>query len=860
MIENVTKHKLSNGLHLLLIPSRKAPVVALQGWVKYGAADETDEIAGVAHLFEHLLFKGTENRAVGQIAKEIEGMGGDLNAYTTYDHTVMHMTLASKYLEHGLDILADSLLYSVVEESELNNERPVILEEIKRRNDMPGAVAGDLFREQLFRGHPYSRPVIGYDHVVSGISRDRIMKEYHSHYTTENLFITICGDFDQKKAIAACEKLFAKTPKGGKRRERAALENLPKNLSHFKNHETPDALAHLGWRVPGTMGSEVAALDAFALILGQGESSRLHRSLVHDHKLVRGIGSSVWSPRDTGSFSIGFKCTDELSKKMPDIESAIYECLVENVTPRELEKAKKNLLSNAIYSRETVDGLAERFAYCESIADTWEADGAYLEAVRSLNTNDLHKARDQFLDWDKALGAGLVPKKESLPEFKSRRPSSKTKPITKTNFKKGTDNVQELNFKGLKVLLRPSNELPMFSIRWVGWGGQRLENSKQSGIGALWARTVCDGVTLHDGQVLHREALNEVIDAASASLSSFHGRNSFGFQLDGLTEDLDILFSLLAASLNAPLFEDKVIKQEIHHQTQDIQTQKQNPGSLVSKAFNELMFPKHAYGRSSLGDAKTVKAFKAADLKKYHQRLVDQPQVLSVCGDISADKLEALLKLNFANKTFPKQNKPNKAALPSYPKVKKEIFQKLNKEQMHLLWGFPTCNLYHKDRWALLALSAILSGQGGRLFVELRDKLSLCYTVSPTHMEGIDGGYFAFYIGTSPDKTDVALQGMRRELMKIINEGVSDEEWNKAHTYITGNHQLSQQSLGAQSMGMALDELYGMGYSEYFNFDDVLSKITSHDIKKVAQKYLHPDKNKGQVLSLVGPSKPKIKS
>ena len=98
-MDNVKKHTLSNGLSLLLIQRRKAPVVALQGWVKYGAADETDDIAGVAHLFEHLLFKGTENRAVGQIAQEIEGLGGDLNAYTTYDHTVMHMTLASKYME-----------------------------------------------------------------------------------------------------------------------------------------------------------------------------------------------------------------------------------------------------------------------------------------------------------------------------------------------------------------------------------------------------------------------------------------------------------------------------------------------------------------------------------------------------------------------------------------------------------------------------------------------------------------------------------------------------------------------------------------------------------------------------------------
>jgi zinc protease len=408
----------------------------------------------------------------------------------------------------------------------------------------------------------------------------------------------------------------------------------------------------------------------------------------------------------------------------------------------------------------------------------------------------------------------------------------------------------------LKVLLRPAHDLPLFSIRWVGWGGQRLESPRHAGLGALWARCVCDGVVLKNGQILAREELNERIDASSASLSSFHGRNSFGFQLDGLSEDLDSLFALLAASIEAPLFEEKVLKQEIVHQIQDIKTQKQNPGFLVGHYFNECMFPNHAYGRSSLGEEKVIKSFKTSHLKAYHKTLCAQPQVLSVCGDVTPEQLEGLLKKYFTGRKFAKLTSQKRAKAPKYPRSKKELFHKLNKEQMHLLWGFPTCTIYDKDRWALLALSSILSGQGGRLFVELRDKLSLCYTVAPTHMEGIDGGYFAFYIATSPEKTKIALDGMKQELMKIINDGVSADEWKKAHTFITGNHQLSQQSLGSQSMGMALDELYGLGYDEYFHFDRALSKVTPADIQRVTQKYLHPQKCKSQVLSMVGPTKP----
>ncbi|MEO5668431.1 MAG: pitrilysin family protein [Bdellovibrionota bacterium] len=856
----VHRHILSNGLNLLFIPNRRSPVVALQGWVRYGAADESDDIAGVAHLFEHLLFKGTTNRAVGEIAREIEGLGGDLNAYTTYDHTVMHLTLASKYAHQGIDILGDALLNSIVEESELANERPVILEEIKRRNDMPGAIAGDLFRGELFRGHSYGRPVIGFDHVVAGIPREKIMEEYKRHYTTEHLFVVVCGDFDEKQMLAHCEKVFAKTPKGPARRKRPELAALPTQRSFFINHETPDSLVHIGWRVPGNFGIEVAALDAFALILGQGESSRLYRKLVNELDLVRGIGASVWSPRETGSFSVSFKTTDKLAPKMAEIEAAIHECLQRDVTAAELEKARKNLLSSTVYSRESVDGLAERYAYCESIAEDWEADSRYRESVENLRVVDLHKARDHYLVWKDALCAGIVPQKEALPEFKARTSAtakSKSAAAKKSSFKPGTHGVQTLNYNGLTVLLRSSHDLPMFSLRWVGWGGQRLEPAAKSGIGALWTRAVCEGARLPNGAKLTREEINERIDAASSSMSSFHGRNSFGFQMDGLSADFETLMELLAGTVVEPSFENDIVKQSLDHQLQDIKTQTQNPGSLVSRKFNEMMFGNHAYGRSALGEAARVKKFTSKDLKAYHELLVRQPQVLSITGDITAERLEMLLKKLFGKKIFPKLStlrKSQKVRIPSKPI---EHFHALKKEQMHILWGFPTCTLGSKDRWPLLALASVWSGQGGRLFSELRDKMSLCYTVSPTHMEGLDAGYFAFYMGTSPEKTHTALKGMKIEIEKVLSEKIPDAEWKKAHKYVTGNYEIGQQSLGAQSMGMALDELYGLGYEEYFEFDKSFSKVTPADIQRVARKYLDPKKAKSQVLSLVGPVRPK---
>lgn len=853
MEQMVKRHILSNGLNILLIPSKRSPVVALQGWVKYGAADETDDIAGVAHLFEHLLFKGTENRAVGQIAQEIEGLGGDLNAYTTYDHTVMHMTLASRHCRQGLEILSDALLNSVVDEEELENERPVILEEIKRRNDMPASHAGDLFREMLFAGHPYSRPVIGYDHVVAGISRERIVEEYHNHYTTDRLFIVVCGDFKESAVIKTCEELFKNTPTKKMPRNRPSPGAIPQQRGQFKNVVIPDPIIHMGWRVPGNIGADVAALDALALIVGQGESSRLYRRLVNDEKLVRSIGSSVWSPRDEGTFSIGIKGDSKLPENMKRIEECIQQCLSAEISEKELSKAKKNLLADSIYARESVDGIADRYAYCESIADDWKADHFYLEAIQELTLEDLSRVRSEYLHWDKSVCAGAIPEKMKAPRFSGKELTNPVKAKKRHKFQEKEHGVWERNFQGLKVLVRPSHELPVFSMRWVGWGGQRLENKKLQGVGSLWARTVCDGATKKDGYVLSREEINNQIDSASASLSSFHGRNSFGFQLDGLSEDLDSLVETLSAVYRAPTFEEDIFKQAKRHQQQDQRTQKQNPGALMGKAFNELMFPNHAYGRSSLGTPDSLRAIKSKDVLSYHRKLIKQPQVLCVTGDVHLDALDVLLEEHFSFLKLPAQTELKKAKKVAPKKGFSKVQKSLKKEQSHILWGFPTCTMNSKDRWPLLALSSVLSGQGGRLFMELRDKQSLCYTVAPTHIEGVDAGYFAFYMGTSPEKVSTALAGMENEILKVIDHGIPETEWKQACRYVVGNHEIAQQSLGSQSMGMALDELYGHGYEEYFQFAEHLEKVKATDIQKVAKKYLDPRKASSQILAVVGP-------
>jgi zinc protease len=164
------RFQLENGLKVVLLQSRAAPVVAFQAWVSVGAADEEPEVAGIAHVFEHMLFKGTERRGVGQIAQEIEAAGGDINAWTSFDQTVYHLVLASRYFDTGLDILSDAVLRSSFDPVELERELLVVLQEIKQGEDSPSRVVTQALFSTAFSQHPYQRPVIGFEASVKALT------------------------------------------------------------------------------------------------------------------------------------------------------------------------------------------------------------------------------------------------------------------------------------------------------------------------------------------------------------------------------------------------------------------------------------------------------------------------------------------------------------------------------------------------------------------------------------------------------------------------------------------------------------------------------------------------------------------
>ncbi len=845
----IQKHKLSNGLEVILVPTPGMGVVALQGWIRFGAADEPAEHAGIAHLFEHLLFKGTEKRGVGQVAKDIENLGGDVNAFTTYDCTVMHLTVGKESTYEGLEILSDAMINSIVDKDEFEREREVILEEIKRRNDQPTSRSSDLLRKHLYGKHPYARPVIGYSSVIEKITREEVFNVYKTYYNSNTIFLSIAGDFDSVKVLKQLESSFGKLKAGPTGVDRP--QKTPTGPSkEFIHHTTQDAHLSLSWRIPNILDTSSPALDAVALILGQGESSRLYQSLVLDSKLVRGAGSYSWSPKDTGAFEIHFKAPPGVAKNFPKIVELTAAALEKPFSSKELEKVKSNMLAQNAYSRETVDGLAEKYGYTHAIAGDADFDEEYTKRIAKLEIEDLEKAKKEFLSWDNVVATGMLPLKDKLPTFEAPKKKVLTQTIKKSAPKHG---VEQHKIGGLTILAKKVSHAPIFALRWNALGGSRIESNADVGAGSLWTRTVTEGATDSSGKKWAQKEINSLIDICGGSISSSHGKSSSGLSCDGLMKDFETLTSLACAMAYDPSFEKDIVDAEKKRILIDLKSALDSPTAVMSQMFNGKIFPKHAYGRSRFDEAQKIPKIKETNLLKLHDKIFSQNQVISFVGDRDPDKIFEYFERELGSEYRKKKLSSGLLKKQSVKHLKnsKPEIKYLDKEQSHIQLGFPTFDIKNPQRWALSGLSGILSGQGGRLFMELRDKLSLCYTVGCSHFEGIDGGFFSFYIGTSPDKEETALKAFDSEIKKLLKNGIPDEEWNGVKRYLLGNKRIEDQRFGPQATELSLTELYGLGFEESFKYEDEIKKLSAKEIHKSALKYLSSDEYK--VLTIVRP-------
>jgi len=854
------KFTLPNGLQVVLEENRAAPVVALQAWVRVGSADEPPEMAGVAHVFEHMLFKGTTRRGVGQIAREVEAAGGEINAWTSFDETVYHLVLASAYVDTGLDILADALTNATFDPDELARERKVVLEEIKQGLDSPDRVASQMLFSEAYKVHPYGRPVIGSEATVSALSRKQIVDFFRRHYVAGNMTLVVVGDFDPDTTRQKITATFGGMTSGATSPARPKEPNQAAPRTVVASRDVREAQILAAFHTPAITHDDVAALDLLAVVLGQGESSRLNLQVVRNRQLASAAHAYMFTSRDAGLLVVGASLPPG---RMEDPTRALLDETLrlarEEISLDELEKARTILESDLIFDKETVQGYARKVGFFACVAGNTEFEDSYFRRLRRLTPADLRRAAAQYLRVDRLSLAALVPesslrRKDGALSAVASRLEAVVAAAEKRADRRAVkapaapvvaDVVRTVLPSGMRILVLRDSTVPLVSVQATWPGGLRYEDSRSNGITNLLAALMVRGTKTRSAEQIMHE-----IEGAAGSLGGFAGRNSFGLRAEFLSKHWERGFEILADCIRNPRFSDDEIDHERRIVIDEIRAQDDNVGQIAFRLFHTALWRAHPYRLEVLGTADSLAGLTRRKLLDHYRRYYGVGSLtLAVVGDVDPELVVAKLQGLLGDAPTGPANEPPVVQETARDQPS-EVFRFLNKEQAHVVMGYPGITLTDPDRFALELLAQILSGQGGRLFVEMREKRALAYRVSAFSLEGIDPGYFAVYIACSPENLDEAVQGIRAEVQRLITDGVSAEEVERARRYLIGTHAIGMQRKSALAAALAFHEAYGQGWSEYRRYADHLGKVTVANVQAAARRYLVPGR---EVLAVVRP-------
>lgn len=841
------KYTLSNGIPVFIVENASSPVVSIQAWFCRGSAHEPEKLAGVSHFLEHSLFKGTKKRKVGQIADEIESRGGEVNAYTSFEETVYYATLASRFFDQGLDVIADAVQNPAFDAEEMVREREVILEEIKRAQDSPFKMVATRMWNTLFHGTPYGRPVLGFDSTVKKIDHKKLRAYFKAQYSAGTLSVIIVGDIDGKTALSKVEKKFSGLPKKARAFRplniKAKKSTKPVVLSLSK--DIKECQLQIGWPSPKVTDPGLAALDLACTAIGQGESSRLYQRLVKEKKLALSAHLGLAATPSCGMMALTLVTAPEkLHLAIAEALSVIHEAVAKGLKHEELERVKTSLEADVVGSKETVEGYARRLGnYYHQFGDP-QYESRYLEQILAVESEAAVLALSQILK--NAPTLSMAHPNAFKVDKSALETLLKVSPPTPAKIESAPAAVQMKKLDGAKVLIKTANHLPIISMRWIFAGGAREEKPQEYGIANLFQRTWTSGTQNHSAlEIAH------TLESLGASLHAFAGRHTLGLSFECLRKQWPLLKPLLREVLVAPKFPEEEVHTERELMLREILSEKDSPGSVCQINFATMLYGKHSYGRSMLGTTETVSKLGPKELAQFYRRFIHRGNlVVSAVGALDEDfwqkELDPLLKELPARGEDPAP--ANFWSAPDRMRITTEVKQPLF--QSHILVGFPATTLFEPERYSLKLLSSCLSGQGGRLFMELRDRQSLAYTVAPMSSDSPERGMFGVYIGCAPEKLQKALSGIRLELAKVIDKPITPKELARAKQYWLGRYELDMQRFLSQAMTFGLDEYYGLGNDHWKKIPAILNDITAETIRKSAEKYLQLDR---ATISVVHP-------
>ena len=813
-------HTLTNGLTVILDADSSAPVVSTQAWIETGSIHEGEFLgAGLSHLLEHMVFKGTGKYDGAALSDTVQSAGGEWNAYTTFDRTVYYIDGPSGSTEIFLDVLLEMVFKPTFPADEFEKEKDVIRREIDMGLDDPDDRNGRLLYSTAYSTDPRREPVIGHKDLFDQLTHDDMVDYHRKRYTTANTFLCISGDINTEKLITFLNTLAQEIPRTFTRPSEFSTE--PPQIgsrSRSEKFAIPTSKLTMAWQVPALEHPDVPALDLFATILGTGRSSRLYRNIRENAGLCHHIGAwCMTSPRLPSIFAVSAIVDPEKSENLQkEILSEIDQLLHDDLD-NELKKARRMTQVSQIRTLATASGKATDLASNWHETRNLDFTRDFLTKIEAATEDDIKRCIRTYLVPDTLTTTSLNPE-----EWQDNG-NTDAKVHTR-----GEITSHQLS-NGLTLVTMPDDRLPTVSLTMATLAGLASETSENSGINTLLSKLMPKGTTTRSA-----EDVADSLDSLGASLGVNCGNNTTLSSASCLRDDLPDVLGIFADVIQNPSLPPAAMERERETMIAAIREQAQDPLSVAFRRMRPALFGENGYGLHSLGTEESLMNLTHESLAAHHQAYFTAANsVLAVFGDIDPDEIHQQAETLFGNMETGKRMHPAGTTPPDPAK----IHEQLDKQQAILTIGFPGASAADDDTHALELIHDYCTDMAGPLFTKIREELGLAYYVSATQFHGIHTGMFAFYMGTSPDQLDTARTVLLDEIQKIAKHGIPADTLENVKTTWLASHALGNQKIGSLARLSAIDVLLGFPPDHHMEAPDAIHALTEAEIRATARKY-----------------------
>lgn len=875
---------LDNGMQVITLQDTSTPVAAVQVWYHVGSKDEKPNRRGFAHMFEHMMFRGTQNIGPKAHFEYIRRVGGNANAYTSFDNTTYIQVVPSNQVDMVLWLEAERMAFLKINDDYFDIERKVVAEEYRRGQEQPYGAALEKVLAGVYEKHPYRWSPIGDMNELGEADAKELQEFWNTYYVPNNAALVVVGDVKHEEVVASAKAAFGWIPKYDdppRVEVREPEQTEPKQIK-IKERNGPVPIAALGYRTVPLGHKDEMALEMLGTILGGGESSRLWRSLVREQDVAMFALAGGFTLEHDGLFAAGAVLSPfggSTGKALAALRAEIETLKKDGVTEEELEKARNGMLASEVQSLTTVQSKAQRLGEAAVIRKDLDSVNSDFKEIAEITTEDIKRVANTYLVTQHEMEIRIEPNmlgflvdqirggddkpatddeggEESIRGEGAGKPGL-TRPATLAKAPTiappldtdlSVEKFETTLDNGLNVVVLPSDEVPYVTM-WMGLEyGSFADADEKQGTAYLTLPMLGRGTKTHD-----YEALTDELDRHAISLSGSAGLDSASIYVGALNGETDRAMRLLSEVIREPTFPADELEEYVGQTTTGLMVTERSPDYVANRELRRRLFGTHPAARLPEGTAAGLRKLNRDDLEAWWKTYArPDAATLYIAGAIEPEAAFELARTHMTAWTADGE-KP-KVALPAVPKpAKTKIYlvdRKSNQSQIRVGQASIT-RTDPRYTTARVVTEYFGGGFNSRLNDTIRVKKGLTYGAGGGFRTGRFVGQFTVSTFSKTATVAQTVATILEEVDRLQSEAPSKSERDDSVSYIVGSFAAGRETPEAlirELWRLDLNDLPDNYYGEYLS---AIRGVSPDAAVTAAKDLVDPD---ALVIVVVGPA------